>query len=78
MINKKILATIVILFVATIGLSTSGLGAVKASSAERVDCPGLITCPLTNQPVCLDRCPVDAIVIDTISEQSSCCLLDII
>lgn len=38
-----------------------GIGgyAALATHGERADCPGKIICPLTGEPVCKDRCPVN-------------------
>ncbi|MDQ7013166.1 MAG: hypothetical protein Q9O74_04635 [Planctomycetota bacterium] len=47
-------------------LSAGGIGATAARllasepSAERADCPGKITCPLTGEQVCKDQCPLGA------------------
>lgn len=40
-------------------LSAVSLGAVSlvTGSAERIDCPGKISCPQTGQLVCRDQCP---------------------
>lgn len=31
-----------------------------AFTPERAECPGKITCPLTGDVICADRCPVSA------------------
>ncbi len=47
-------------------LSAGSIGAAAARflasepSAERADCPGKITCPLTGEQVCKDQCPLGA------------------
>ncbi len=42
-------------------LSVVALAMNSASKrADRADCPGRITCPLTGELVCEDECPVDA------------------
>jgi len=30
------------------------------ANSARPDCPGQIQCPLTDEPVCIDQCPVRA------------------
>lgn len=45
-----------------VGLLSAGTGwmAVSAADTTRPDCPGKITCPLTGEQVCADRCPANA------------------
>ncbi len=49
-----------------LALSAGSIGAATARylatepSPERADCPGKITCPLTGELVCKDRCPLGA------------------
>ena len=31
---------------------------ISQASDQRADCPGTITCPLTGEEVCKDRCPL--------------------
>lgn len=38
--------------------STRFAGDLASADSERPDCPGKIICPLTGQPVCVDKCPV--------------------
>lgn len=33
---------------------------VASPEADRADCPGKMTCPLTGAEVCRDRCPLNA------------------
>ena len=40
-----------------LGIAVSGSFGLS-SDAERPDCPGQITCPLTGEPVCRDKCPL--------------------
>ena len=39
-------------------LTIVGIGAGAVAAWNRTDCPGVKTCPLTGQPVCVDKCPV--------------------
>lgn len=42
-------------------LAAAGAFGLSGSKAERSDCPGQITCPITGEVICRDRCPnVDA------------------
>jgi len=45
-----------------IGVLGAGAGwtMIGAADTVRQDCPGKITCPLTGEQVCIDRCPVSA------------------
>ena len=49
-----------------LALSAGSIGAAAARflgtdpSPEREDCPGKMTCPLTGELVCKDRCPLGA------------------
>jgi len=45
-----------------IGLLGAGTGLMATGAAEptRLDCPGKITCPLTGDEVCADRCLADS------------------
>jgi hypothetical protein len=47
------------LLLAALAISALSLGAMSlvTGSAERIDCPGKITCPQTGQLVCRDQCP---------------------
>lgn len=44
-----------------VGLTIVGIGLGSAfaytRATRRADCPGVMTCPLTGQPICKDRCP---------------------
>ena len=37
-------------------LTLVGIGAGTVAAVNRSDCPGMKMCPLTGQPVCVDRC----------------------
>lgn len=76
MIIKGILGAILLTVAMTVGMTASGLGSGNAPLAERADCPGQITCPLTGQLVCRDYCPVGASLVVTEIEQASCCVLN--
>jgi len=39
---------------------------------NRPDCPGLIECPLTGEPVCADRCPLGSDSAES-TRKPSCC-----
>lgn len=39
-----------------LGVSMGAYGFSR--TAERVDCPGKVTCPLTGEEVCRDECPL--------------------
>lgn len=39
-------------------LTLVGLTTGVAAAINRDDCPGIKLCPLTGQPVCVDRCPL--------------------
>jgi hypothetical protein len=41
-----------------LALAVIGIGAGAVAAYNRSDCPGVKTCPLTGQPVCVDQCPV--------------------
>ena len=41
----------------TLSLVALGGMALASASADRADCPGKITCPITGELVCRDRCP---------------------
>lgn len=54
--KKSIVRAVVAVVVAGTGI---GAYAVAGSGvAARADCPGVIVCPLTGEPVCGDRCPL--------------------
>jgi hypothetical protein len=40
---------------------------------DRPDCPGRIICPLTDEPVCIDRCPVAAGEVEGAEAVPPCC-----
>ena len=43
-------------------------------NAERADCPGQVTCPLTGELVCKDRCPLTSSVDEIVeSDVPACC-----
>ena len=75
MYKKKVLVVVMVMAMASVALAASGLVLGNMTTAERADCPGKITCPLTGDPVCLDRCPVGAKQIKVESKQASCCLV---
>lgn len=54
--NAKIRITTVVMLIG-LGIGVSGSFGLS-SDAERPDCPGRITCPLTGEPVCRDKCPL--------------------
>lgn len=48
-----------ILFAGVAGAFAIGAGAAWLSaSARTADCPGKVTCPLTGETICKDRCPL--------------------
>ncbi len=53
---KRVNKILLLSAIAVIGLVTLA-GIVLAQSSRRPDCPGKITCPLTGQEVCRDKCP---------------------
>ncbi len=46
-----------VVMLAGLGLAVSGSFGLS-SDADRPDCPGQITCPLTGELVCRDKCPL--------------------
>lgn len=58
--NRKIIpiAAVVLLVVGAL------VAAVAQPEAGRTDCPGKITCPLTGEEVCRDRCPLSTDVVN--------------
>ena len=73
MFKKRVLMVLMLMAVASVALAASGLVAGNATPSERASCPGKIVCPLTGEPVCIDRCPVDAPRVEIESKQASCC-----
>lgn len=53
-------------------LNTASGTAVGPIDPNRPDCPGLIECPLTGEPVCADRCPLGSGSAQS-SREPSCC-----
>ena len=52
-----------------------GWAATKASDVES-PCPGKVTCPITGQLICIDKCPlqtVKATPVKTLKSKGSCC-----
>lgn len=56
-----------------VGLLGAGTGwmATGAADSNRPDCPGKITCPLTGEQVCADRCPVNTEIAPTASSKTT-------
>ncbi len=53
-------------------LAFAGGGGGPLVDPTRPDCPGLIVCPLTGEPVCADRCPLGAGAAQS-EDVPSCC-----
>lgn len=41
-----------------VAVASSYCGADLPRDPARADCPGLIECPLTGEPICADQCPL--------------------
>lgn len=69
--------------VATTATALIGAGATigwagSQSAVAGNDCPGVITCPITGEPVCADECPASArastsVAAKTIDRPRVCC-----
>jgi len=46
-----------ILSLGGLALATAGAFSISGEAAERADCPGKITCPITGEIICRDQCP---------------------
>ena len=58
---KKLALTSLFGLVALVGLAAAyPLASASGSKNTRSDCPGKVTCPLTGEEVCKDRCPLAA------------------
>ncbi len=58
---KKLALTSLFGLVALVGLAAAyPLASAGGSKDTRSDCPGKVTCPLTGEEVCKDRCPLAA------------------
>lgn len=73
MFKKRTLSMVLLMAVVGAGMVASGLVSASGLQAERDDCPGVIACPLTDEPVCRDRCPVGPGLLQAESKQASCC-----
>lgn len=73
MFKKRMLGVVLVVAVVGAGVAASGLGSAGRVEAERTDCPGIVTCPLTGEPVCRDLCPLGVGLVGTESRQASCC-----
>lgn len=43
-----------------VGTGITAYAVVGSEHGARTDCPGTLTCPLTGEQVCQDRCPLGA------------------
>lgn len=68
----KMLVTLTVLVVAGVAVAAS-VGSVTARDAGRPDCPGQVVCPLTGDPVCADRCPLESTGQTGETRAPSCC-----
>ena len=71
--KRKILGAAGVLL--AFGVSVAAYGVSGVGSA-RSDCPGKIDCPVTGEPVCRDRCPLDATAETNADKQAdvpACC-----
>lgn len=66
---RKLLIPIVML--ATVAVAAYAV--TSRVSADRPDCPGKIVCPLTGEPVCRDRCPLNGGERTAAQDSPSCC-----
>lgn len=58
---KKLALTSLFGLVALVGLAAAyPLASASGTKETRSDCPGKVTCPLTGEEVCKDRCPLAA------------------
>ena len=58
---KKLVLTSLFGLVALVGLAVAyPLAEASGSKETRADCPGKVTCPLTGEEVCKDKCPLTA------------------
>jgi hypothetical protein len=67
---KLSLITLGAIALATLAVAAFGL---TRPDTSRADCPGKITCPLTGELVCVDRCPVEAQTAAVDEALPSCC-----
>lgn len=70
--------TIAITAIALIGTGATIGWAGSHGAVARNDCPGVITCPMTGEPVCVDRCPAapgatGSVAAKTIDPPRACC-----
>lgn len=70
--------TIAITAIALIGAGATIGWAGSQSAVARNDCPGVITCPITGEAVCADKCPASAtapasVASKTIDTPRACC-----
>jgi len=68
--KKSIVRAVVAVVVAGTGIGAYALAG--SGGAARADCPGVIICPLTGEPVCGDRCPLNAKRIES-ATRTACC-----
>jgi hypothetical protein len=68
--RKRIIPVVMLL---AVGAGVTAYATATARS-ERPDCPGRITCPLTGELVCKDRCPLgEQAAADPTNELPACC-----
>lgn len=70
--RAKMFISLAALLVAGIVVAASA-GSVAAQEGVRPDCPGEVVCPLTGEPVCLDRCPVPSADQTRETDTPVCC-----
>jgi hypothetical protein len=72
--NKRKLWTGAAALLLAAGVGAYALGTARASRhAERADCPGKITCPLTGEEICKDKCPVGVEAQASAAKKSGYC-----
>ncbi|MBT8207713.1 MAG: hypothetical protein KJO18_05510 [Acidimicrobiia bacterium] len=68
--RKRIIPVVMLV---AVGAGVTAYAAATARS-ERPDCPGKIVCPLTDELVCKDRCPLgEQAAADQTTELPACC-----
>ncbi len=54
-------------------ITTTAYAVSLSPSSTRADCPGKVVCPLTGEPVCKDRCPLNEAQKEDKPILPSCC-----
>jgi len=65
----------IITMLGTLAAAGGGIALSAEGAEQRSDCPGTITCPLTGEEICANRCPA-ANAATTIEQLPGCCTIE--